>query len=217
MKDRIVLLGPPASGKGTQAALLSATFGIPHGSTGEMLRVEKAKGSDVGREADEFTRDGKLFSDELAMKVVTKWLDGKTRFILDGFPRTIGQARSFDEEMKRRGMPLDVVYLFDLPDAIIRDRITTRLTCSSCGSVFNESFHKVTLQSPCPKCGAPLMRRNDDTHEALDERLVQYRELTLPVADYYRDQGILSELDVTAGREAVYKTLYSDLLSGGAA
>ncbi len=210
MKNRIVLLGPPASGKGTQAALLSATFGIPATSTGAMLREEKARRSRLGAEAERWTIQGKLFPDELALRVVWKWLENRGRFILDGFPRTLGQAESFDEGLEERNMPLDVVYFLNLSDELVRERMTSRLTCSRCASVFNEKFHDVTTDTPCPRCGGDLVRRNDDTDEALDHRLAQYREHTLPVAHHYREKGLLKEVDVTAGRDAVFNRLYAD-------
>lgn len=210
MKNRVVLLGPPASGKGTQAALLSATFGIPAASTGAMLREEKARRSRLGAEAERWTIQGKLFPDELALRVVWKWLENRGRFILDGFPRTLGQAESFDEGLEERNMPLDVVYFLNLSDELVRERMTSRLTCSRCASVFNEKFHDVTTDTPCPRCGGDLVRRNDDTDEALDHRLAQYREHTLPVAHHYREKGLLKEVDVTAGRDAVFNRLYAD-------
>lgn len=211
MKNRIVFLGPPASGKGTQAALLSATFGIPAASTGAMLREEKEKGSAVGLEADQWVKAGKLFPDELALKVVWQWIDGHERFILDGFPRTLGQAEAFDLGLKERNLPLDVVYFLNLSDEQVSERMTSRLTCLSCGSVFNEKFHHVTSGSPCPRCGEKLTRRADDTFEALAHRLAQYRELTMPVANYYRDKGLLQEVDATKGRDEVFIHLYEDV------
>jgi adenylate kinase len=211
MKNRIVLLGPPASGKGTQAALLSATFGIPAASTGAILREEKARGSEIGAEAERWIVQGKLFPDELALRVVWKWLDNRRRFILDGFPRTLGQAKSFDQGLDERRLPLDVVYFLQLSDELVRERMTSRLTCSNCGSVFNEKFHDVALDTPCPKCAGTLVRRNDDTHESLEHRLAQFREHTLPVAHHYRKKGLLKEVDVTAGRDAVFNRLYLDL------
>ncbi|MGA7881414.1 MAG: nucleoside monophosphate kinase [Terrimicrobiaceae bacterium] len=211
MINRIVLLGPPASGKGTQAALLSATFGIPAASTGAILREERARGTDVGIEAESWTAQGNLFPDELALRVVWKWLDHRHRFILDGFPRTLGQAKSFDQDLEARRLPLDVVYLLNLSDALVRERMTSRLTCLSCASVFNEKFHDVTAGAPCPRCGGELVRRADDTEEALEHRLAQYREYTLPVAHHYQSNGLLKEVDVTAGRDAVFNRLYGDI------
>jgi adenylate kinase len=210
MKNRLVLLGPPASGKGTQAALLSATFGIPAASTGAILREEKARRSELGTEAERWTIQGELFPDELALRVVWKWLDDRRRFILDGFPRTLGQAKAFDDGLEQRSLPLEVVYFLKLSDEVIRERMTSRLTCSQCGSVFNESFHDVTVDTPCPRCGGGLARRDDDTDDALDRRLGQFREHTLPVAHHYRTKGLLKEVDATDGRDAVFTRLYLD-------
>jgi adenylate kinase len=216
MKNRIVLLGPPASGKGTQAALLAATFGIPSASTGAILREEKARGSEIGIEAGRWTSEGKLFPDELALRVVWNWLDGRKRFILDGFPRTIGQAAAFDAGLVERELTLDAVYFLNLSEDLVRERMTSRLTCGECGSVFNEKFHNVTSESACPKCGGKLARREDDTLEALDRRLAQYREQTLPVVEHYRANGRLTEVDVTPGRDAVFNYLYNDMLEAAA-
>ena len=210
MKNRIVLLGPPASGKGTQAALLSATFGIPAASTGAILREEMARRSDLGIEADHWTSQGKLFPDQLALRVVWKWLDSRRRFILDGFPRTLGQAKSFDQGLEERRLPLDVVYFLELSDDLVRERMTSRLTCASCGAVYNEKFHDISLETPCPKCGGALVRRNDDTDEALEHRLDQFRQQTLPVARHYREKGLLKEVDAAEGRDAVFRQLYAD-------
>lgn len=211
MKNRIVLLGPPASGKGTQAALLGAAFGIPQTSTGAMLRKERAEGTAIGAEADSYTSRGLLFPDELALRVVERWLGHRVRFILDGFPRTLGQAESFDCLLEERNLPLDTVYLLELPESEIRSRMLGRLTCSSCGAVFNESFHGIDRGTPCPQCHGRLDRRNDDTEEALDRRLAQYHEQTLPVASHYRENGVLKVVDVCPGRDTVFKTLYDDI------
>lgn len=216
MKNRIVLLGPPATGKGTQAALLSAAFGIPAASTGAMLRAEKTKGSTIGLEAEKWTARGLLFPDELALRVVWQWIDKRTRFLFDGFPRTLGQAESFDHGLDERGLPLDTVYLLDLPEETIRQRMVSRLTCQGCGAVYNESFHRITGESPCPACGAALSRRSDDTNEALDQRMAQYREQTLPVAGHYRSKGLLKQVDASPGRDAVFNTIYEDMQAGAA-
>jgi len=216
MKNRIVLLGPPATGKGTQAALLSATFGIPATSTGAMLRAEKARGSEIGLQAEQWTNRGLLFPDDLALQVVWQWINGRSRFILDGFPRTLGQAEAFDRGLEERELPLDIVYLLDLPEETIRDRMCSRLTCGSCGAVYNETFHKLHEGDRCPTCGGNLSRRADDTHAALDQRMAQYREQTRPVIDYYRSRGVLREVDATPGREAVFQALYEDFQTGEA-
>jgi adenylate kinase len=211
MKNRIVLLGPPASGKGTQAALLAATFGLPAASTGAMLREEKSRGSAIGTEAERWTTQGGLVPDELALRIVWQWIDGRTRFIFDGFPRTLGQAQAFDDGLQERGLTLDVVYLLELSDETVLNRICTRLTCPGCGSVFNESFHFVTKGSPCPSCGVELTRRKDDTREALDRRLSEYRKETLPVTEHYEARGLLRRIDASPARAVLFQALYDDL------
>lgn len=176
-----------------------------------MLRDERARGTDAGAEADSYTSRGLLFPDELALRVVKNWIDGRTRFILDGFPRTFGQAVSFDGLLKEKSLGLDTVYLLELPDEEIKVRMLGRLTCKSCGAVFNEKFHNIDLATPCPQCRGELARRNDDTEESLERRLDQYRQLTRPVADHYESAGLLKKVDVMPGRDAVFQTLYNDM------
>lgn len=176
-----------------------------------MLRRERAAGTTIGLTADSYTRQGLLFPDSLALEVVEQWIDGRDRFLLDGFPRTVSQAIAFDHMLESRNLPLDVVYLLDLPDSVVRRRMLGRLTCESCGAVYNTDFHKITDSSPCPKCSGRLARRADDTEAALDHRLNQYHELTAPVAARYRDLGLLKIIDVSPGRDEVFKTLYADM------
>lgn len=211
MKNRIVLLGPPASGKGTQASLLGAVFGIPHVSTGEIVRKERAKGTPIGVEADSYASRGLLFPDELALRFVGQWLGTHSRFIFDGFPRTIGQAVALDSLLKSKSAGLQTVYLLELPDDEVRIRMLGRLTCGTCGAVFNEKFHGLSVEVPCPKCDGVLARRQDDTLEALDHRLAQYHEFTKPIADHYEATGLLKKVDVRFGRDAVFQLLYNDL------
>lgn len=176
-----------------------------------MLREERARGTEAGAEADSYTSRGLLFPDELALRVVRNWIDGRTRFILDGFPRTFSQAVAFDSLLKGRALALDTVYLLELPDEEVKVRMLGRLTCKNCGAVFNEQFHRIDSATPCPQCRGELIRRNDDTEEALDRRLEQYRQLTCPVADYYESAGLLKKVDVMPGRDAVFQTLYNDM------
>ncbi len=211
MKNRIVLLGPPASGKGTQASLLGAVFGIPHVSTGAIVREERAKGTLIGLEADSYTSRGLLFPDELAIRIVDQWLGTHSRFIFDGFPRTVGQAIALDALLEQKSLGLQTVYLLELPDEEVRVRMLGRLTCSKCGAVFSENFHKISVEDPCPKCEGVLARRTDDTLEALDQRLAQYHEFTQPICDYYEKAGLLKKVDVRFGRDAVFQLLYNDL------
>jgi adenylate kinase len=189
LKRRIILLGPPASGKGTQAAMLSAKYKLPAVSTGALLRDERSRGTELGREADKWTSSGKFFPDEIAMRVVRQWLaqNGDEGFIIDGFPRTIGQARTFDE-------PMDAVFHLALSDDAIRERVASRITCAHCGASFSEKIHNVREGDACTSCGEPLVRRRDDTAQTIGERLEQHREHTVPVIDFYRERAQLIEL-----------------------
>jgi adenylate kinase len=199
-KQRILLLGPPASGKGTQAERISAAFGIPHVSTGALLRSERTRGTALGLEADSWTSRGLLVPDELAVRIITAWMGANgPRFLFDGFPRTTGQALHLDKALDAAGMPLED----------IRRRILDRLTCVSCGSTFGGVLHGLKTGGACPSCGGGLIRRNDDTEKALAERLRVYRESTLPVVAHYRDKtpGIFHKIDAGKGSDEIFAKL----------
>lgn len=206
MKRRIILLGPPASGKGTQTEMLAAKYRLPSASTGALLREERARGTALGREADSWTSRGRFFPDEIAMQVVRRWLDrhGDEGFLLDGFPRTLGQAQAFD-------VPLDAVFHLAVSDEVIRERVASRITCASCGASFSALLDRVREGEACPSCGQPLVRRRDDTAEALGERLEQHRRLSGPVVEYYRAAGALREVDAAAGRESVFEKICASI------
>jgi adenylate kinase len=216
VKQRIVLLGPPASGKGTQADRLSAAFGIPHVSTGALLRSECQRGTAQGKEADAFTSRGDLVPDELALRIVAGWMaEHGSRFLFDGFPRTVGQAASLDAALATLQAPLDLVILLNLDDEQIRRRILDRLSCLSCGATFGTDLHGYEVGYPCPRCGQPLVRRNDDTEEALSQRLEVYRNLTLPVLAYYERTApqILHRVEAGQGSDTIFAIL-SRLIEG---
>ena len=207
LKRRIVLLGPPASGKGTQADRLAESFGIPHVSTGALLRSECARGTSLGREADAWTSKGMLVPDELAVRIVAGWMrENGPRFLFDGFPRTVCQAEHLDSALRELAAPLDLVILLELPDREIRRRILERLSCLACGATFSASLHGHREGDPCPRCGTPLVRRNDDTEGALDERLRVYRESTLPVVGYYEKSAptIFHRIDADGGSDEIF-------------
>ena len=209
-KQRILLLGPPASGKGTQADRLSRAFAIPHVSTGAILRSECARGTTLGLEADSWTSRGLLVPDDLAVRVITAWMTGNgPRFLLDGFPRTTGQAEHLDRALEAAGTPLDLVIFLDLSEVEIARRIMDRLTCARCGTTFGGSLHGLKTGDTCPACGGDLIRRNDDTAEALAERLRVYRESTIPVVTHYRDKapGIFHSIDAGEGSDEIFEKL----------
>lgn len=209
-KQRILLLGPPASGKGTQADHLSRAFGIPHVSTGALLRSECARGTPLGIEADSWTSRGLLVPDELAVRVITAWMAGNgPRFLFDGFPRTTGQAEHLDKALDAAKTPIELVIFLDLSEEEIRRRILDRLTCAACGTTFGGSLHGMKIGDACPSCGGDLIRRNDDTEEALTERLRVYRESTLPVVTYYQDKapGIFHKINAGEESDTIFKKL----------
>lgn len=206
------MLGPPASGKGTQAELLIEKTGLPSASTGAMLRHERHIGSELGIEAEKWTREGKLFPDDLALRVVSHWLDAGrwNGFLLDGFPRTLGQAEAFDVLLSERGYADDLLVLqLDLSESLIRRRVADRLTCRDCGATYGTTFHNLTENHACPDCGGTLERRGDDTHAALEIRLQQYKDLTLPVINYYDQTNRLRRIDASVSREAIQKAIWA--------
>jgi adenylate kinase len=210
LKRRILLLGPPASGKGTQAAALSTRFAVPHVSTGALLRAESAAETTLGAEADSWTSRGLLVPDDLIVRIVSSWIDiHGPSFILDGFPRTVVQAESLDSALASIAAPLDLVALLDLPEDAIRRRILQRLSCTRCGATFGEMLHGRHEGDPCPVCGAAIERRKDDTEETLGERLRVYRESTLPVVEHYRGKfpGIFHVLDAGEGSDVIFGKL----------
>lgn len=210
VNQRIVLLGPPASGKGTQAERLADCFFIPHVSTGALLRSECSRGTLLGQEADGWTSKGLLVPDELAVRIVTAWMkENGPRFIFDGFPRTVGQAEYLDSSLAELRAGLDLIVLLELPDEMIRRRILERISCLKCGATFSTSLHGNQEGAPCPRCGTLLVRRNDDTEEALDQRLEVYRDLTLPVVGYYEktSPNLLHRIDAGEGSDAIFAKL----------
>ncbi|MEO8206770.1 MAG: nucleoside monophosphate kinase [Chthoniobacterales bacterium] len=214
LKRRIVLLGPPASGKGTQAHLLSTHFNIPTASTGAMLRHEIADGTAIGLEASQYTNDGGFVPDELVLRIVSAWMDKhENGFILDGFPRTLSQAEALEKDLVKRQRSLDIAFLFNLSDKEIHERVTNRLTCDACGATFGEQLHSLKEKSVCPHCGGVLTHRKDDTEATLVNRLAIYQEKTLPIANFYRERGILNECDGSVAPEILFEKL-SNALKG---
>jgi len=212
--SRLVFLGPPASGKGTQAALISRAYAIPTASTGAMLRDERARGTPLGREVDKITRGGGLAPDDVVLKLVSRWLDRNERaFLFDGFPRTLAQAERFSDDLARREVGLDRVLLLELDQAEIEHRVLDRVTCKSCGATFSTSFHDVEAGKDCPVCSGPLGRRSDDSLESLQNRLKQYEELTSPVIDFYDGKELLVRMDAGVGRDALFQNL-CELIAG---
>jgi adenylate kinase len=204
VKRRIVLIGPPASGKGTYAAKISQAFNIPAASTGSMLRSELELGSEIGNLANQYTSKGQLASDDLVLKVVARWLETQDHaFIFDGFPRTLPQAHKLEELLAARGTPLEIALLLDIPFETIKDRVIRRLVCTQCRRPFSLGKHVDSADAPCPVCGHPLIKRGDDSVEVLEQRMRVHREVTEPIIPFYRERGLLETIDASRDSEIV--------------
>ncbi len=181
---RLVLLGPPGAGKGTQASLLAERYGVPHISTGEIFRTNVAKGTPLGRQAEAYMRAGKLVPDEVVVGMVGELLkEGAPLrgFILDGFPRTIAQAETLEALVD-----LDVVVKLEVDPEVIVERQAGRRSCPTCGAVYHVKSNPPRVPGRCDRCGSALVQREDDREEVMRRRLVEYEEKTRPLVDHYR-------------------------------
>ena len=215
-QHRMVFLGPPASGKGTAAAALSTSLGVPHVSTGQMFREAIRKGGPVGEAAKQFIDKGQLVPDEITIEVVRLWLDEHGRdggFIFDGFPRTRAQAEAFDRVLRERGMPVTVAILLDAREDDILQRVLGRLSCDKCGALYHSKFVPPQQPGICDKCGGKLAQRADDTAETVRKRLDIYDELTLDVVKYYERAGILQRVDGGQPKDKVFADIVGLLQS----
>lgn len=207
---RIVLIGAPGSGKGTQAKRLADLLGIPHISTGDMLRDAVRLGSDLGKEAAPIMSRGDLVPDDLMVGIIAERLsreDAANGFILDGFPRTVMQAEKLDAALAgNEGEGIRVVQIL-VPDELIVRRISARRSCTSCGSVFHLESAPPQRDGVCDRCGAALVARPDDTEQAVRIRLDTFRLQTMPVVDYYRARGQLFEVDGVGSVDEIFERI----------
>lgn len=202
----IILLGPQGSGKGTQADILTKTYGIPHVSTGDILRAAMKAGTPLGAQAKAYVDRGELVPDEVVIGIVRERLsqpDAKKGFLLDGFPRTVPQADALAEALKAQGMALDAVLLLEVPRPVLMDRMTGRRVCKGCGATYHVTFSPPKRAGVCDACGGELYQRTDDNPESIKTRLEAYDRQTTPLIDYYRERGLLAEIDGLGSVEAV--------------
>ena len=193
MTWRIVLLGPPGAGKGTHAKILSERYGVPHISTGDILRFQIQQGTPLGKRAKSFIDNGRLVPDELVVEMMKARLqseDIRNGFILDGFPRTVEQAKALDEVLADR-VPLNLVLEFDTSEQVIVDRLSGRRACSNCGANYHIRNIPPREVGLCDKCGQPLIQRKDDEPETVRERLRVYRSQTAPLIEFYEKRKLL--------------------------
>lgn len=204
---KLVLLGPPGCGKGTQAKRLGDAYGAVQLSTGDMLRSEIADGSTVGMAAQKVMEDGNLVPDEILIDMIERRIsedDCAKGFILDGFPRTTAQAEALDAMLDRRGEGLDHVISLEVDDDAMVERITGRFTCENCGIGYHDTFNPPAVAGTCDKCGGQaFVRRPDDNAETVRTRFRAYRDQTAPVVTYYDEKGVLERVDGMASIDDV--------------
>ena len=205
-----VLLGPPGSGKGTQAPLFKERYCVCHLSTGDMLRAEITSGSPIGTEIQKIMDEGKLVSDELVVNMIDRNLDKpecKRGFLLDGFPRSVPQAQKLDDMLKKRQTKLDAVIEFGIDDNLLIKRITGRLIHTASGRSYHEEFAPPKVPMKDDITGEPLVKRSDDNAEALKKRLATYHTQTQPLVDYYALQGIHYYVNAAQSSKNVFKDI----------
>ena len=203
----LILLGPPGAGKGTQAKRIESSNGLIQLSTGDMLRLEIASGSDIGNKVKAVMDGGDLVTDEIIIDLISKRIDQpdcKSGFILDGFPRTTPQAEALDVMLENKGLSLDHVIEITVDDEAMVSRITGRYTCDKCGAGYHDEFLKPSIEGVCDKCGETrFSRRADDNEDTVRSRLTAYHEQTEPIVSYYRNKGKLKSIDGMAAIDAV--------------
>lgn len=202
----IILLGPPGAGKGTQAVLLAKQEGIPHISTGDILRAAKSAGTPLGKMAAQYMDRGDLVPDDVVIGLVKERLqqpDCRKGFIFDGFPRTVPQADALGRALAETGLPLTAVISIEVPDAVLVDRAVGRRSCPQCGEIYHLTSKPPKVAGICDHDGATLVQRADDAPEVVENRLRRYHEQTAPLISYYRAKGLLQTIDGTRAMGAV--------------
>lgn len=209
----IILLGPPGAGKGTQAAFLNQHYSLAKLSTGDMLRAAVASGSELGKQADSVMKRGELVSDNIMIGLIHARIneaDCANGFILDGFPRTLGQAEALDKMLKEEGKTLDFVIELQVNDEALIERISGRFSCASCGEGYHKIHKKTQKEGLCDVCGSTEFScRADDNAETVKKRLVAYHAMTAPLLPYYKKQGTLRSVDGMADIGDVTKEIES--------
>ncbi len=196
---RLILLGAPGAGKGTQSMRLVAKYGFTHLATGDIFRSEIARETALGKKAQDYVKKGKLVPDEIVTEMVAARLDKSGDYLLDGFPRNLEQARSLAGLLRRNGAAIDLVCSLTLPAAEAINRMSSRCICSSCAAVYNARFRPTKVEGLCDTCGGKVIQREDDTEATAAKRLMVFEDLTQPLVAYYKAEQVFHEID--AARE----------------
>ena len=207
---KIVMLGAPGAGKGTQAKKISAKYNIPHISTGDIFRANIKEGTELGKKAKEYMDQGLLVPDELVLDLIVDRLgkdDCKKGYVLDGFPRTIPQAEALEKALGEQGEKIDYALNIDVPDENIINRMSGRRACVGCGATYHLVYAPTKVEGVCDVCGKNLILRDDDKPETVKKRLSVYHEQTKPLIDYYENAGTLRTLDGTIDIEDVFQAI----------
>ena len=208
IRMKIIMLGAPGAGKGTQAQMIAEQYHIPHISTGDIFRANIKNGTELGKKAKEFMDKGQLVPDELTVQLLLDRVaqdDCKDGYVLDGFPRTIPQADVLDQELTKLGDKVDYAINVDVPDENIINRMSGRRACLGCGATYHITFNPPVKEGICDTCGQELVLRDDDKPETVKKRLDVYHQQTQPLIDYYKNAEVLAEVDGTQPMDAVFQ------------
>jgi adenylate kinase len=214
---RLVFLGPPGAGKGTQALMVSERIGVPQISTGDILRDAVRRDTALGGKAKAYMDAGELVPDEVMLSLVDERLgqpDCAKGFVLDGYPRTLAQATALDRVLAAGGKGLDAVIMLDVPDDEVVRRLTRRRVCPKCRGLYNLDVGPPKVEGVCDRCKVPLITRSDDSASTIRTRLQVYRSETLPLVDYYRGKGILQSLVSEGGIQKVFSVIMEKISRG---
>ncbi|WP_026496977.1 adenylate kinase [Butyrivibrio sp. WCD3002] len=207
---KIIMLGAPGAGKGTQAKMIAEKYKVPHVSTGDIFRANIKNGTELGKKAKEYMDKGQLVPDELTVEILLDRVaqeDCKNGYVLDGFPRTIPQADVLDKELTKLGDKVDYAINVDVPDENIVRRMSGRRACLKCGATYHIEHIPPKQEGICDVCGSELVQRDDDKPETVQNRLSVYHEQTQPLIDYYNEKGILKSVDGTKDMQEVFSEI----------
>lgn len=212
----IILMGPPGAGKGTQAEFMKAEYPVPHISTGDIFREAVGQGTELGKKAQEYMNAGQLVPDEVTIGIIEERLareDCARGFLLDGFPRTTVQAEALDRVLQKMGRKVEAAINISVPNEVLIERMSGRISCKECKTVYNTSYNPPSEQGKCDKCGGELIQRSDDRGETVRKRLEVYQEQTSPLLDYYDKHGVLHNIDGNRDSKEVFAEIKQILQS----